>query len=54
MAQNDQAFEHLKQKYYQPALNLMQQLQVQLQNVNMEGAKLFIRGASLRRPESEE
>ncbi len=43
MAQNDQAFEHLKQKY-QPALNLMQQLQVQLQNVNMEGAKLFIRG----------
>lgn len=42
MAQNDQ-FERLKQKY-QPALNLMQQLQVQVQNVNMEGSKLLIRG----------
>src|ERR1051326_7929122 len=43
MAQNNQEFERLKQKY-QPAMNLMQQLQVQLQNVNMEGNKLFIRG----------
>jgi nucleoid-associated protein YgaU len=37
-----QDFERLKQKY-QPAMNLMQQLQVRLQNVNMEGNKLFIR-----------
>ena len=44
MAQNDQ-FEGLKQKY-QPALNLMQQLQVQLQNINMEGGKLLIRGVA--------
>jgi nucleoid-associated protein YgaU len=43
MPQNDQQFERLKQKY-QPAINLMQQLQVQLQNMNMEGTKLFIRG----------
>ncbi|MGA7241246.1 MAG: LysM peptidoglycan-binding domain-containing protein [Bryobacteraceae bacterium] len=42
MPQNDQQFERLKQKY-QPAINLMQQLQVQLQNINMEGTKLFIR-----------
>jgi nucleoid-associated protein YgaU len=45
MPQNDRQFEGLKQKY-QPALNLMQQLHVQLQNVNMEGAKLFIRGVA--------
>jgi nucleoid-associated protein YgaU len=40
MAQNEQA---LKSKY-QPAINLMQQLGVQLQNVNMQGDKLLIRG----------
>ena len=40
MAQNEQ---QLKQKY-QPAINLMQQLQVHLQNINMQGDKLFIRG----------
>ena len=43
MAQNDAAFEQLKQKY-QPALNLMQQLQVRVMNINMEGPKLLIRG----------
>jgi nucleoid-associated protein YgaU len=43
MAQNNQEFERLKQKY-QPALNLMNQLQVRVQNVNMEGTKLLIRG----------
>ena len=45
MAQNNQEFERLKQKY-QPALNLMQQLQVQVQNINMEGNKLLIRGVA--------
>jgi nucleoid-associated protein YgaU len=45
VAQNNQKFERLKQKY-QPALNLMQQLQVQVQNINMEGANLLIRGAA--------
>jgi nucleoid-associated protein YgaU len=45
MAQSDQVFERLKQKY-QPALNLMQQLQVRLQNTNMEGNKLLIRGVA--------
>src|SRR5690348_13737047 len=40
MAQNEQ---QLKQKY-QPAINLMQQLQVRLQNINMQGDKLLIRG----------
>jgi nucleoid-associated protein YgaU len=44
MAQN-QEFERLRQKY-QPALTLMQQLQVQVQNVNMEGSKLLIRGVA--------
>jgi LysM repeat protein len=43
MAQNNQEFDRLKQKY-QPAINLMHQLQVQLQNMNMEGNKLFVRG----------
>src|ERR1041384_4863208 len=43
MAQNNQDFDRLKQKY-QPAINLMHQLNVQLQNMNMEGSKLFIRG----------
>ena len=42
MAQNNQQFERLKQKY-QPVFNLMQQLQVQAQNINMEGNKLLIR-----------
>ena len=45
MAQGNQDFERLKQKY-QPALNLMQQLQVRLQNLNMQGTQLFIRGTS--------
>ena len=45
MAQNNQELERLKQKY-QPALNLMQQLQVQLQNINLEGTKLLIRGVA--------
>ena len=45
MAQQDQRFEQLKQKY-QPAMNLMQQEQVRLQNVNMQGDKLFIRGTA--------
>jgi nucleoid-associated protein YgaU len=43
MAQNEQEMERLKQKY-QPAINLMHKLQVRLQNMNMEGNKLFIRG----------
>jgi LysM repeat protein len=43
MAQNDQQFAQLKQKY-QPVLNLMQQLQVRVQNLNMDGPKLLIRG----------
>src|SRR4029077_19957652 len=43
MAQNNQEFDRLKQKY-QPVLNLMDQLQVQVQNVNMEGPQLLIRG----------
>jgi nucleoid-associated protein YgaU len=45
MAQNTQAFDQLKQKY-QPVLNLMKQLQVQLLNCNMEGNRLLIRGAA--------
>jgi len=45
MAQSNQEFERLKQKY-QPALTLMQQLQVRVQNVNMEGNKLLIRGVA--------
>jgi len=43
MAQSNQDFERLKQKY-QSVLNLMQQLQVQLQNVNMQGNQLLVRG----------
>jgi LysM repeat protein len=43
MAQNDQRFEQLKQKY-QSVLNAITQQQVRLQNVNMQGDKLFIRG----------
>jgi nucleoid-associated protein YgaU len=45
MADSNQDFERLKQKY-QPAMNLMKQLQVQLQNINMQGNKLLIRGAA--------
>jgi nucleoid-associated protein YgaU len=40
-----QDFDRIKQKY-QPVLNLMQQLQVKVQNVNMEGNKLLIRGVA--------
>lgn len=43
MPQGNQDFDRLKQKY-QPALNLMQQLQVRLQNLNMQGTQLLIRG----------
>ena len=45
MAQNNQEFDRLKQKY-QSVINLMQQLQVRVQNINMEGTKLLIRGAA--------
>jgi LysM repeat protein len=45
MAQQDQKFEQLKQKY-QSAMSLMQQQQVQLQNVNMQGDKLFIKAVA--------
>jgi nucleoid-associated protein YgaU len=40
-----QDFDRLKQKY-QPVLNLMQELQVQLQNLNMQGNQLLIRGVA--------
>ena len=43
MAENNPELERLKQKY-QSVLNLMQQQQVQLQNVHIEGNKLLIRG----------
>jgi LysM domain len=43
MAQNDARFEQLKQKY-QPAMNLMKQMQVRLEHVNMQGDKLYIQG----------
>ena len=42
MAQSDQRFEQLKQKY-QPVQNAMAQHQVRLQNLNMQGDKLFMR-----------
>jgi len=42
MAQNDQRFEQLKQKY-QSVQNAMGQHQVRLQNLNMQGDKLFMR-----------
>ncbi len=42
MAQNDAKFEQLKQKY-QSVVNSMQQQQVHLQNLNMQGDKLFMR-----------
>ena len=40
-----QVFEQLKQKY-QSALNLMQQLQVHVQKINMEGTRLLICGVA--------
>jgi len=43
MGQNEQKLEQLKQKY-QPVLNLMNQLQVRLSHVNMQGDKLFLQG----------
>ena len=44
MAQQEQRLEQLKKKY-QSVLNFIQQQgQVRLQNVNMQGDKLFIRG----------
>ena len=42
MSQNDAKFEQLKQKY-QPVVNSMQQQQVRLQNLNMQGDQLFMR-----------
>lgn len=39
---NDQRFEQLKQKY-QSVVNAMQQHQVRLENLNMQGDKLFMR-----------
>jgi nucleoid-associated protein YgaU len=42
MSQNDQRFEQLKQKY-QSVQNAMSQNQVRLQNLNMQGDKLFMR-----------
>jgi hypothetical protein len=45
MTQENEEFARLKQKY-QPALNLMQQLHVQLKNLSMDGDKLLIRGVA--------
>jgi nucleoid-associated protein YgaU len=45
MAQSNQEFDRLKGKY-QSVLNLMRQLQVQVQNVNMQGNQLLIRGVA--------
>src|SRR4051795_4432827 len=42
MAQNDPRFEQLKQKY-QSVTNAMSQQQVRLENLNMQGDKLFMR-----------
>ena len=42
MAQNDAKFDQLKQKY-QSVVNAMSQHQVHLQNLNMQGDKLFMR-----------
>jgi nucleoid-associated protein YgaU len=42
MAQTDQRFERLKEKY-RPVQNAMAQHQVRLQNLNMQGDKLFMR-----------
>lgn len=43
MAQTDQRFEQLKQKY-QSVQKAMEQHQVRLQNLNMQGDKLLMRG----------
>jgi nucleoid-associated protein YgaU len=43
MGQSDQKFEQLKQKY-QSVQTAMGQYQVRLQNLNMQGDKLFMRG----------
>ena len=45
MAQNNPEFDRLKQKY-QSVIKLMQQLQVRVQNINMEGNQLLIRGTA--------
>ncbi len=45
MATQDQQFETLKQKY-QSVMTVIQQQNVSLQHVNMEGNKLFIQGAA--------
>lgn len=45
MAQDNANLDRLKQKY-QPVLNLMQQLRVQLQNLNMQGSQLLLRGVA--------
>jgi nucleoid-associated protein YgaU len=42
MAGNEQKFDQLKQKY-QSVVNSMQQNQVRLENLNMQGDKLFMR-----------
>src|SRR5689334_24152395 len=43
MADSNARLNELKQKY-QSVIHAMEQQHVQLQNLNMEGAKLFIRG----------
>ena len=45
MADTNARFNELKQKY-QPVLHSMEQQHVQLQNLNIEGGKLFIRGVA--------
>ncbi|MGI8990162.1 MAG: LysM peptidoglycan-binding domain-containing protein [Bryobacteraceae bacterium] len=45
MATQDQQFEALKQKY-QSVMTVIQQQNVSLQHVNMEGNKLFIQGTA--------
>ncbi len=45
MASQDQQFEALKQKY-QSVMTVIQQQNVSLQHVNMEGNKLFIQGTA--------
>jgi nucleoid-associated protein YgaU len=45
VAQNEQRFEQLKQKYG-PAMNQMKQLGVRLEHVHMQDDKLFVQGAA--------
>jgi LysM repeat protein len=45
MAQTSEVLEQLKQKY-QPALNLMNALQVQILSISLDGTKLVIRGVA--------